>query len=272
MITDLPPRGDQPEAIAGLTESIRAGHRFQTLLGVTGSGKSVVAQTPVLLKQGDRVVLEMIGPFIDRMMTSRSQEMRSRGDTEVLEETGTTDRVEALSFDPRTAAVSWKPIRQFLRHRSPNILWEITTACGRTVTVTGDHNFFVLRKGRLQLLPTEDLRPDDYLPVPRSLPEPSQSITELSVAEMLSDDAQVYVSVPRFSEIWATTAALRPLLPLNRARGLLRQERMPLGLYRRLVAESPGLSVGARFGTRLRRHDLAGKLPISADLLRFIGY
>jgi excinuclease ABC subunit B len=40
LITDMLPRGDQPEAIAGLVEGLRAGHRWQTLLGVTGSGKT----------------------------------------------------------------------------------------------------------------------------------------------------------------------------------------------------------------------------------------
>lgn len=34
------PTGDQPEAIASLTEGLRAGVPFQTLLGVTGSGKT----------------------------------------------------------------------------------------------------------------------------------------------------------------------------------------------------------------------------------------
>ncbi|MCQ8894125.1 MAG: excinuclease ABC subunit UvrB [Methanolinea sp.] len=34
------PRGSQPEAIEKLVSGIRAGHRFQTLLGVTGSGKT----------------------------------------------------------------------------------------------------------------------------------------------------------------------------------------------------------------------------------------
>jgi len=40
MITDMPPRGDQPEAIAQLVEGIEQKHRHQTLLGVTGSGKT----------------------------------------------------------------------------------------------------------------------------------------------------------------------------------------------------------------------------------------
>ncbi len=40
MITDMPPRGDQPQAIARLVEGVKLGHRYQTLLGVTGSGKT----------------------------------------------------------------------------------------------------------------------------------------------------------------------------------------------------------------------------------------
>jgi excinuclease ABC subunit B len=40
MVADYQPAGDQPAAIASLTEGIRAGERYQTLLGITGSGKS----------------------------------------------------------------------------------------------------------------------------------------------------------------------------------------------------------------------------------------
>ncbi len=40
LVTDLTPKGDQPEAIQALTEGLLAGKKFQTLLGVTGSGKT----------------------------------------------------------------------------------------------------------------------------------------------------------------------------------------------------------------------------------------
>ena len=40
LITDMKPSGDQPQAIVELTEAIRSGRRFNTLLGVTGSGKT----------------------------------------------------------------------------------------------------------------------------------------------------------------------------------------------------------------------------------------
>jgi len=42
VVAEFQPTGDQPEAIAKLTEGIRKGHKHQTLLGVTGSGKTYV--------------------------------------------------------------------------------------------------------------------------------------------------------------------------------------------------------------------------------------
>ncbi len=40
--SDYEPSGDQPQAIAKLVEGIKDGFRSQTLLGVTGSGKTFV--------------------------------------------------------------------------------------------------------------------------------------------------------------------------------------------------------------------------------------
>jgi len=40
LVANYEPAGDQPTAIASLSQGIEAGERFQTLLGITGSGKS----------------------------------------------------------------------------------------------------------------------------------------------------------------------------------------------------------------------------------------
>jgi len=40
MVSEFSPTGDQPQAIKELAESIIGGEKFQTLLGVTGSGKT----------------------------------------------------------------------------------------------------------------------------------------------------------------------------------------------------------------------------------------
>ena len=56
VVSDFQPSGDQPKAIEGLTAGVNRGDRFQTLLGITGSGKSATiawtiekTQRPTLL-------------------------------------------------------------------------------------------------------------------------------------------------------------------------------------------------------------------------------
>ena len=41
IVSEYQPTGDQPEAIRQLTEGLRNGTTFQTLLGVTGSGENI---------------------------------------------------------------------------------------------------------------------------------------------------------------------------------------------------------------------------------------
>ncbi|MGH2437109.1 MAG: DEAD/DEAH box helicase family protein, partial [bacterium] len=73
MVTDMQARGDQPTAIAQLTESLKQGHRYQTLLGVTGSGKTLTAarvieqlQRPTLvLAHNKTLAAQLYGEFRD---------------------------------------------------------------------------------------------------------------------------------------------------------------------------------------------------------------
>ena len=57
LISDLTPSGDQPEAIRQLLEGIRRGDRHQTLLGVTGSGKTFTISN--VIKEINKPVLVM---------------------------------------------------------------------------------------------------------------------------------------------------------------------------------------------------------------------
>lgn len=41
LVSDYEPKGDQPKAIKELTEGLKRGEKFQTLLGVTGSRKNI---------------------------------------------------------------------------------------------------------------------------------------------------------------------------------------------------------------------------------------
>jgi len=55
LTSEFRPTGDQPQAIEKLVGSIAAGNRYQTLLGVTGSGKTFTMAN--VIARCDRPVL-----------------------------------------------------------------------------------------------------------------------------------------------------------------------------------------------------------------------
>jgi excinuclease ABC subunit B len=57
IVSEFQPSGDQPEAIASLVEGINRGDRFQTLLGITGSGKSATIAWTIEQVQRPTLVL-----------------------------------------------------------------------------------------------------------------------------------------------------------------------------------------------------------------------
>jgi excinuclease ABC subunit B len=57
LVSGLAPSGDQPEAIAALVGGIERGDKFQTLLGITGSGKSFTIANVIAEAQRPTIVL-----------------------------------------------------------------------------------------------------------------------------------------------------------------------------------------------------------------------
>ena len=65
------PSGDQPQAIRSLIEGIRRGERFQTLLGITGSGKTytmakvieAVQKPTLIISHNKTLAAQLYGEF-----------------------------------------------------------------------------------------------------------------------------------------------------------------------------------------------------------------
>ena len=57
VISDYQPKGDQPQAIEKLSQGIEAGERYQTLLGVTGSGKTFTVANVIQEVQKPTLIL-----------------------------------------------------------------------------------------------------------------------------------------------------------------------------------------------------------------------
>ncbi|MCD0158272.1 hypothetical protein, partial [Deinococcus sp. 6GRE01] len=68
------PAGDQPTAIRSLVDGLDSGLRFQTLLGATGTGKSVAWHEPVTVEIAGQVRRLPIGELIDDLFGSPAQD------------------------------------------------------------------------------------------------------------------------------------------------------------------------------------------------------
>ncbi len=81
IVSSFEPRGDQPEAIAKLLAGFRAGRRYQTLMGVTGSGKTftmahVMAQLgkPVLVISHNKTLAAQLFEEFRELMPNNAVE------------------------------------------------------------------------------------------------------------------------------------------------------------------------------------------------------
>ena len=58
LVSDFAPTGDQPEAIDALVSGINSGDRDQTLIGVTGSGKTFTMANVIARANRPAIILE----------------------------------------------------------------------------------------------------------------------------------------------------------------------------------------------------------------------
>lgn len=178
LISEYQPGGDQPQAIEKLVQGLRDGKRYQTLLGATGTGKSVAWEEPVTVQLGgQRCYRGPIGKLLDQVFG----EEQSAESLEIPP----PDEWRVLAWDAATGQVDYRRITGLSRHHSPEQMVRLRTACGREVVVTGDHSVWALRGGQLHLLPGDALKSGDALPLPTRIPEPKEPQTYLNVLERL---------------------------------------------------------------------------------------
>ena len=265
LVAPFEPTGDQPQAIDRLVEGLSRGLRHQTLLGVTGSGKSLPPDQTVLI--GREAVdgsiewrLRPIGEVVDEALEQGTTRIDPAG-TEVA---GADGRPAAfvVTVDPATHRSLTAPVSAFTRHVSPRQLWEVETNDGRRVTVTGDHNFVRLGgDGRLELAETTSLQSGDWLPLPDRVAAPADQLTRLDAWDVV-DPGTAWVAGP---------AILDELAPWNSRRLLATGCRAPLATLDRdrvQVLERHGSTI---VGGRKGRHTLPASWALTPSYLEFLG-
>ncbi len=290
LVSDFEPMGDQPNAIRELVEGIERGDEYQTLLGATGTGKSLAFDDPVFVAtgQGENAPrVTAIGSFVDEQIQKCDSVIQHDGGTEeVIVPNGTC---ATLAFDPDTGGVNVQPVRAAIRHAAPDTMYRLTTGCGRDVTLTGDHNLWVLRNGQMHLIETTDARPEDYIPVPEHIPEP-HGRTSINVIDAL-DDTSLYVKAAPVLRAFLETNGVAALAGPLREAGV-NQPYAKISAIRGRTHGDGGLTTEvcasilastdnlkgtwipseSEIGGKQVAHRLPGELELTTDVLRLLGY
>jgi len=293
--SEFEPMGDQPNAIRELVDGLRRGDAHQTLLGATGTGKSLGYHDPVYVSENERdggaPRVREIGAFVD-------EQLRSRGADVVHDATETEEVVlpdgswSTLAFDPDTGTSRHQPIRAVIRHAAPNVMYRVTTGCGRVAKMTGDHNLWVLRDGRMQLIETADAQPTDALPIPATMdrPAPSSASVFVDLLDVLRDSGLHVKAAPllrAFLEREGVAALAGPLRaagiqqPYSKIASIRGRTHGDGGLTPRVAASvlaatdrlgGTWMPSDVEIGGKRAAHRLPGRLELTPDVLRLFGY
>jgi len=130
LISDFRPRGDQPRAIEEITQGLERGDRFQTLLGVTGSGKTFTmahviqnVQRPVLVISHNKTLAAQlysefrgffpdnaVGYFISYYDYYQPEAYIPATDTYIEKDTSINDEIDRLRLKATSALLERKDV------------------------------------------------------------------------------------------------------------------------------------------------------------------
>ncbi|MFX1282424.1 MAG: excinuclease ABC subunit UvrB [Promethearchaeota archaeon] len=179
IISPYQPRGDQIPAIKQLVQGIENGKKYQTLLGVTGSGKSIdYDEQIVIINENSTITRIKIGKFVEEKLSNP----KKLSDTLYQKING----FFTLSFNSKDYSIETKEITEVSKHKA-KFIYKITLDDNSTIRITKDHNCFRLYNCKLDLVATESLKIGDYLPLSNNMPLPKKPLRFLNLLEYNSD-------------------------------------------------------------------------------------
>ena len=159
---------------------------------------SVDRNSPVTVVDPNGLVqIKEIGELVDRQMA------RHRPSKGFVERVPNLEGWRTFAFDPITYETKIVPISSFLRHPITEDLYEVKTATGRKVRVTGSHSLFIAKNGRIAVVTARELHKGDYIVAAKNIPRlpATEPFIELDESE--------------FHVFWNNRAKLRSILALK---------------------------------------------------------
>jgi DNA gyrase subunit B len=141
---------------------------------------SVDGDEHVFVRDDQRGVrMTTVGKFIDAALAGIA-----------ADEKGVTRRVrdqlgEVLCFGLDDHLVRFRPIKGVIRHPVKEVLYEVTTAYGRSIRVTASHSVFVQDNGEIRLKQGSELQIGDRLVAPKTIRLPQNAPDRIDLLRAL---------------------------------------------------------------------------------------
>lgn len=143
------------------------------LLNGTLPDGSVDYNERFIYKEDGRVKVSSIGKFVDCYYKNKESNAPRN-----------VKNIEVPAFD-NDLKIKWKKLNYVYRHKFNEKLYELRLEAGRKVKLTGAHSVFVLRKDGVKPEKVSNLKENDYVVVPKILPE-NDVVRRINLAEELS--------------------------------------------------------------------------------------
>ena len=153
----------------------------------SGAGKSIIGDSPVLVKRGSEVRLEKIGQLVEKIIGKN-------GATQIEEDIeGVLDPdIEVYSFDKNLKG-AWSKVTVAARKKAPNIFYKFTTRSGREITTTKDHNLVILKNNLLEVVKGSEAKIGQCVPLAREIQMTTSPTLNFNLLELLKDSKKIYV-------------------------------------------------------------------------------
>jgi thymidine phosphorylase/intein/homing endonuclease len=210
---------DLEEAASLATAMVETGEKLELKKKIICDKHSVSYETPILIKEGGMVKVVKIGELVDKIIENSKNILSFPDGSQYCEVEG---RYEVPAFDEKLD-VNFQQVTGVYRHPSPKKMIRITLLGNRQVDVTECHSVFRLKNGKLESVPTKEIKVGDYLAVPRKVIE-NNVIEEIDLINELlklpfEETSHIYVvglkKVPEVKKYLTTSQKVNDLTPLN---------------------------------------------------------
>jgi len=153
----------------------------------SGAGKSLDYNETVLCDKGHGPELNSIGSLVENLIKQQGCQQIDYEMEGVI-----NPGLKVFTFNNQLKG-EWAKVTVAARKKSPKKLYRFTTASGRQITTTADHNLITINNGKIEATRSDKIKVGNYLPVPRKITSITSPKNSTNAFLLLKRSRHIYI-------------------------------------------------------------------------------